>query len=387
MEHFDYVVIGGGAAGASVAYELSKLASVAMIEREMAPGYHSTGRSAAVISENYGPLGWQALVTASRLFFENPPSGFTDHPLLRRIGALYLATPEQESVLAASSRELARRNVDHRLLPAGEAPTLCPVIRTDGFSLALLEPGCADIDAHALLQGYLRLARGHGLSVRLSTDAMSLERHGGRWHLAASDISLTAISVVNAAGAWADEVATRAGIQPKCLQPYRRTAITFDPPAGANVQTWPMTFDTAETWYFKPEAGRVMASPVDKTATEPCDAAPDEFDIAVAIDRIERATTMRVPKLHSKWAGLRTFAADQQPVIGSDPDEPSFIWLAGQGGNGVMGAPAAAQLAAAIATGANLPEFVTSHGVDLATISPARFHRPKRRFQPAPVPP
>jgi D-arginine dehydrogenase len=390
MQHFDYVIIGGGAAGASVAYELSRLASVALIEREMGPGYHSTGRSAAVISENYGPMGWQALVTASRPFFENPPPGFADHPLLRRIGALYLATPEEEAALAASSHDLDRRNVDHRLLPASEAPTFCPVVRTDGFSLALLEPGCADIDAHALLQGYLKLARGQGLSVRLSTEAISLERRGGRWHLAASGTSLTATSVVNAAGAWADKVATRAGIRPKGLQPYRRTAITFDPPAGTDVRTWPMTFDMAETWYFKPEAGRIMASPVDKTATEPCDAAPDEFDIAVAIDRIERATTMSVPRVHSKWAGLRTFAADEQPVIGSDPDEPSFIWLAGQGGNGVMGAPAAAQLAAAIATGTNLPDFVTSRGVDLATISPGRFHGSKGQsgwFQPAPAPP
>jgi D-arginine dehydrogenase len=381
MPHFDYVVIGGGAAGASVAYELSKVASVALIEREMGTGYHSTGRSAAVISENYGPLGWQALVTASRPFFEVPPPGFADHPLLRRIGALYLATPEDEVELAASAAELDRRNVEHRMLPASEARKFCPVVRTDGFSLALLEPGCADIDANALLQGYLRLARDRGLGVLLSTEATSLERSDGCWHLAASGTTLTASSVVNAAGAWADDLARRAGIQPKGLQPYRRTAITFDPPAGVDVRTWPMTFDQAETWYFKPEAGRVMVSPVDKTATEPCDAAPDEFDIAVAIDRIERATTMTVPRVHSKWAGLRTFAPDEQPVIGADADEPSFIWLAGQGGNGVMGAPAAAQLAAAVATGSNLPEFVARSGMDLAAIAPARLQGRPARLQ------
>jgi D-arginine dehydrogenase len=290
-----------------------------------------------------------------------------------RIGALYLATPEDEAELVASARELDRRGVEYLLLAADEARRLCPVVRADDFSLALLEPGCADIDAHALLQGYLRSAKARGLQVLLSTEAVSLERRGGCWHVGATDVHLTADAVVNAAGAWADDVAGRAGIRPKGLQPYRRTAITFDPPAGMDVRTWPMTFDVGETWYFKPEAGRVMASPVDKTETEPCDAVADEFDVAVAIDRIERATTMTVGRVRSKWAGLRTFAADEQPVIGPDPDEPSFVWLAGQGGNGVMGAPAAAQLAAAMATGSVLPEFVTRYDLDLTTMMPGRF--------------
>lgn len=373
MSRFDYLVIGGGAAGASVAYELSKMATVALIEREMAPGYHSTGRSAAVISENYGPSGWQALVTASRDFFENPPPGFADHPLLHRIGAVYLATPDNEAELVAASRELDRRNVQHRLLPGEAVRAICPVVRLDGFSLALHEPGCADIDAAALLQGYLRLARAQGLTVLLATEAISLRRSGGLWHVTTSGTSVTACSVINAAGAWADDIATKAGLEPKGLQPYRRTAITFDPPPGMDVRSWPMTFDVAETWYFKPESGRVMVSPVDKTPSAACDAVPDEFDVAMAVDRIERAITLTVPRIVSKWAGLRTFASDAQPVIGPDPDAPSFIWLAGQGGNGVMGAPAAARLAAAIATRSSLPDFATCSGVDLAGVSPARF--------------
>jgi D-arginine dehydrogenase len=375
MGRFDYIVIGGGAAGASVAYELSKVAKVALVEREAGPGYHSTGRSAAVISENYGPSGWQALVTASRSFFERPPNGFAEHPLLHRIGALYFAKPDEAAALRASSHQLGLRHVQHRLLEAAEARMLCPIVRTDDFSLALSEPNCADIDAHALLQGYLKFAKARDLKVLLSTEAISLERRGALWHLTAADSSLTASRVINAAGAWADDLAKKAGIGPKGLQPYRRTAITFDPPAEEDVKTWPMTFDLAETWYFKPEAGRVMVSPVDKTPTEPCDAAPEELDVAVAVERIERATTMSVSRIHSRWAGLRTFATDEQPVIGPDPDEPSFIWLAGQGGNGVMGAPAAAQLAAALATGSNLPDFVASCGVDLDGISPARFAR------------
>jgi D-arginine dehydrogenase len=375
MPHFDYLVIGAGAGGASVAYELSKVATVVLIEREIGAGYHSTGRSAAVISENYGPLAWQALVTASRPFFETPPPGFADHSLLHQTGALYLAAPDNEAELVAASRGLKQRNVRCEILPATEASTLCPVVKTNPFSLALWEPRCADIDANALLQGYLRLGRSQGLKVLLSTEAISLERRGGLWHLALSNTSLTSNSVINAAGAWADDVARRAGIKPKGLRPYRRTAVTFDPPSGADIRSWPMTFDVAETWYFKPEAGRVMVSPVDKTATEPCDATPDEFDVAVAVDRIQQVTTMTVPRIHSKWAGLRTFAADEQPVIGPDPDEPSFVWLAGQGGNGVMGAPAAAQLAAVLATGSNLPEFIETYGLELEGITPARLSR------------
>jgi D-arginine dehydrogenase len=382
MRDFDFVVIGGGAAGAAVAYELSKVASVALIEREMMPGYHSTGRSAAVISENYGPSGWRALSTASRPFFEAPPVGFADHPLLRRIGALYFATRSEEAELAACARALGRRKVEHRLLSADEARALCPVVRTEEFSAALLEPGCADIDAHALLQGYLRAGRARGLSVLLSTEAVALEREGGRWRVDAREVRLRAGSVINAAGAWADDLARKAGLRPKGLQPYRRTAITFDPPAAVDARAWPMTFDLAETWYFKPEGGRVMVSPVDKTASEACDAAPDEFDVAVAVDRIERATTMRVARINGKWAGLRTFAADEQPVIGRDPDEPSFVWLAGQGGNGVMAAPAAAQLAAAIATDSDLPESVAKCGIDLAAIAPARFETAVARVGP-----
>ena len=373
MSHFDYLVVGGGAAGVSVAYELSKVATVAMVERETALGYHSTGRSAAVISENYGPLGWQALVTASRPFFEAPPPGFSDQPLLRRIGALYLATRDEESELEDSAEELTRRNVQHRLVTAGDVQALCPIVKTGDFSLALLEPGCADIDANALLHGYLKLAKAHGLKALLSTEAISLERSGALWRLTAGDMRLTSSYVINAAGAWADDLAVRAGVKRKALQPYRRTAITFDPPAGLDVRSWPMTFDCAETWYFKNESGRVMVSPVDKTPTDACDAAPDELDIATAVDRIERATTMRVARIHSKWAGLRTFAPDEQPVIGPDPDEPSFIWLAGQGGNGVMGAPAAAELAAALATGSTIPDHLGRCGIDLESVSPARF--------------
>jgi D-arginine dehydrogenase len=370
---FDFIVIGAGAAGASVGYELSRRGRVAIVEQEAAPGYHSTSRSAAVIAENYGPRGWQILTSASRSFFEGPPEGFAEHPLLRPLGALYLAAPGEEAELARAAAELQRRGVAHERMPAQEARRFCPVLRLERYAGALYEPGCADIDAHALLQGYLKLAKRNGAQLLLGAEALRIRREGGAWRVATGEGEIAAGILVNAAGAWADTVAERAGLGRRGLVPYRRTAITVDPPDGADAARWPMTFDVAETWYFKPEAGRLMVSPVDKTPSEPCDCAPEELDVALAAARLEEATTIDVRRLHSRWAGLRTFAGDGEPVIGRDPEEPSFLWLAGQGGNGVMGAPAAARMAAALAVGDAIPPAIRDLGLTAEQVSPARL--------------
>jgi D-arginine dehydrogenase len=369
----DFLVIGAGAAGSAAAYALSSRGKVAVIERESAPAYHSTGRSAAVLAENYGPVLWQRLSTASRPFFENPPAGFAEHKLLRPLGALFFATAEETRILEGSARELQQRGVAHRLMMPREALTLCPVVRTEPFALALHEPGCADIDAAALVQGWLKLARRNGASVLLDAAVEAIERGGGQWQVRTRTATLRAPVLVNAAGAWADDVAALAGLPRRGITPYRRTAITFDPPAGHDAARWPMTFDMAETWYFKPEGGRIMASPVDKSPSAPCDCQPEELDIAIAADRIQQATTMDVRRIVRSWAGLRTFAPDEQPVIGPDPVEPSFVWLAGQGGNGVMAAPAAAQLAAALALGEGVPPALQAVGIDAASVSPGRL--------------
>lgn len=374
VQSFDFIVIGGGAAGASVAYELSQRGRVALVEQEAAPGYHSTGRSAASLSENYGSKGWQMLASASREFLTDPPSGFTEYPLLRPLGALYLAAfPSEEAQLELAASELRRRRVRCELMAASDALGLCPVLRSEGYTRALYEPDCADIDAHALLQGYIKCAKRHGAQILVGSEARSIRRTRGLWSVDTERAVLSAPILINAAGAWADLVAERAGLLRRGLVPYRRTAILFDPPADSSISQWPMTFDVAETWYFKPDAGRIMASPADKSPSEPCDCMPDEFDIAVAADRIERATTMKVERIQRKWAGLRTFAADGEPVIGPDPDEPSFIWLAGQGGSGVMSAPAAARIAAALATGEGIPPQVASFGVTAHMIAPGRL--------------
>lgn len=372
-DQYDFLVIGAGAAGSSVAYELSRRGKVALVERESAPAYHSTSRSAAVLAENYGPVGWQRLSSASRAFFENPPASFAEHALLKPLGALFFATSDEAPILEASARELTQRGVAHHLMSPREALALCPVVKIEPFALALYEPGCADIDAASLVQGYLKLARRNGADVVLESEALKIERSGGQWQVQAGKTDLRAPVLVNAAGAWADDIAALAGLPKRGVKPYRRTAITFDPPQGYDAMRWPMTFDTAETWYFKPEAGRIMVSPVDKTPTAPCDCQPEELDIAIAADRIQQVTTMEVKRIHRSWAGLRTFAPDEQPVIGPDPVEPSFHWLAGQGGNGVMGGPAAAQLCAALALGEGVPAAQQALGIALAGFSPGRL--------------
>lgn len=370
---FDFLVIGGGIAGASAAHALSKSGKVGLLEQEGQPGYHSTARSAAVHSSAYGPITWQIISTASRAFFEAPPPGFCDGPLTKPLGALYLAQPHEEQGLRAQATDLARRGVACDLIASAEAARLSPAVRMDPFSLGLHEPGCVDLDASAILQGFLRLARANGAEVMVKAPAHRIVRRAGVWHVEAGGETFEAPILVNAAGGWAAEIAARAGLPRRGIAPLRRTAITFAPPAGADAGRWPMTFDVAETWYFKPEGGNIMMSPADAIPMEPGDAQPEEFDIAVAIDRIETATTMKVGRLVGRWAGMRTFAPDHEAVIGPDPLEPGFVWYAGQGGNGVMAAPAGGELCAALATGGAMPPALSALDLTAAMVSPARL--------------
>lgn len=371
--NFDFIVVGGGAAGASAAYFLSQHGKVAVLEQEAQPGYHSTGRSAAVLSSAYGHGSWQSLTTASLTFFEAPPDGFSDTPLTRPLGALYLAQPHEEAALRAQAHDLARRKVGHAVVTTDEAAKLSPCVRMEPFSLGLYEPGCVDLDAAAILQGFLRRARARGAELIVNAEARAIRRQAGIWYVETGKDTYAAPLLVNAAGGWVDEIAARAGLPRRGVVPHRRTAITFAPPPGHDVRRWLMTFDLAETWYFKPEGGNVMMSPADAIAMPPGDAQPEEFDIAVAIDRIETVTTMTVGRPLSRWAGQRTFAADHEAVIGPDPLEPSFIWYAGQGGNGVMACPAAAELCAALSVGQPVPARLAALGITAGQISPARL--------------
>ena len=368
----DFIVIGGGIAGASVAYELSSKAKVVLLEAEASTSYHSTGRSAAVMSENYGPALWSRLVTASRAFMESPPEGFAEVPLVSPRGAMFLARHHEEAQLRNQADELMRRGAKIELVSAKDSLRYCPVVRPEEFALALYEPECKDIDTDALMSGYLRSFRSRGGQVVTSARVGKLARSSGTWTAITPKGDFTAPVIVNAAGGWVQQIAMLAGIADRNVVPFRRTAVTFDPPAGSDIRTWPMTFDVAETFYFKPEAGRVMVSPVDMLPSEPCDAQADELEVAIAIDRIQKYTTMEVRTVKHRWGGLRTFAPDHEPVIGADPDADGFIWLAGQGGNGVMAGAAAARLAAGLALGEGVPSDIAALGITAEAVSPAR---------------
>jgi D-arginine dehydrogenase len=368
----DFIVIGGGIAGASVAYELSAKGSVILLETESSPGYHSTGRSAAVMSENYGPVLWSRLVTASRPFLENPPDGFSQVPLVTPRGALFLARENEEENLRRQGEELIRRGASIEIMTTRDALRHCPVLKESEFTLALYEPDCKDIDTNALLSGYLRALRYRGGQLFTSAQAEKLARSGNCWAVTTAKGTFEAPIVVNAAGGWVQQVAKLAGLPSRNVVPFRRTALTFDPPDDSDIRHWPMTFDVAETFYFKPEAGRIMVSPVDMVPSQPCDAQADELEVAIAIDRIHKFTSMNVRTVKHKWGGLRTFAPDHEPVIGPDPDERSFIWLAGQGGNGVMAAAAAARLAASLAADEGVPVDISALGIAAEHVSPGR---------------
>ncbi len=368
MERVDAIVVGAGIAGASAAYALAEHLSVALVEREAIAGYHTTGRSAALYTESYekGPV--QLLTLASSGFLRRPPDGFTTEPLLSPLPVLYVATEEQRATLDRIVTEVAGRT-ELRLVEGDELATLCPALRTDRIIAGLLEPAAHEIDVHALHQGFLRGARRRGTTVWLDAPVVSIERSGGRWNVQAGERSFTAEAIIDAAGAWADEIATMAGVAPIGLTPMRRTAFTFDP-EGYDLSGWPIVVDADERFYFKPEVGQLMGSLAEETPMEPCDVRPEEIDVALAIQRITHATRFQIRTVRRTWAGLRTFAPDRLPVVGAEPAAPGFFWLAGQGGYGIMTSPAMAQLITALVTGHEpTPELAEVR----QAVSPARL--------------
>ncbi len=373
---FDILVIGAGIAGASVAAQLAQTHRVAILEREEFPGYHSTGRSAALFSEIYGNSVVRALSRASRDFFYAPPPDFAAHPLVKPRGSLYIANTEQLPRLEAFAQasDLAG---SIRRLTAAEALRICPILRPDYISAAVIEDDAADVDVNELHQGYLRQFRGAGGALFLDADVGTLAHRDGKWIAETATGTFAAPIVVNAAGAWADAVASKAGLSPLNIRPCRRTAVLAELPAGTSADTWPMVIDIDETFYLKPDAGFLLISPADETPVAACDVQPEEYDIAVAIHRVEEATTLMVKRTRKRWAGLRSFAPDRSPVIGFDSHAPGFFWLAGQGGYGIQTAPAAARLAAALLRGETPSDL---GDISIAQLSPERFtqQRPAR---------
>ena len=364
-ERFDIAVVGAGIAGASLAAALAGRARVIVIEAEERPGYHSTGRSAAFWAETYGGPHIQPLTTASGPWLE--AGGY-----LSPRGSLTIARADQAAGIASFVDTFAAQGVAIERLGRAELAARIPGLRPE-WTHAAWEPACSDIDVAAVHQAFLREARQGGAELRCRARLERASLTAGGWRIELGGGSEVGCAVlVNAAGAWADDVAERCGASPLGITPYRRTVaqLRTDPAAPADL---PLVIDLGGEFYFKPEAGRLWLSPHDETPTEPCDAAPEELDVATAIDRFERVVDWRVERVEHKWAGLRSFAPDRLPVYGFDPVHPGFFWCAGQGGFGIQTAPAAADLAARLVLGEE------PGAVDPAPFTPERF-----RWRPGP---
>jgi len=374
MREFDIIILGAGIAGASAAFRLAGHRSVLLLERESQPGYHSTGRSAAMFMESYGPPAVRALTRASRAFYEQPPAGFASEALLTPRGVLYLATPGQEALLQATRTELGATCPELQQLDAGATLARVGCLRPEMVHAALFEPGAQDIDVHALHQGFLHGFRQLGGELRTGVQPQAAVRSGTHWELQLPEgEKLRARSVVNAAGAWADEVAAVFGAAPIGLVPHRRSAFTFKAPDGTDVAGWPAVVGVDESYYFKPDAGQLLGSPGNADPTVPHDVVPEEIDIAMGIHQIESVSTFSIRRPTSTWAGLRSFVSDGEMVIGEDGTCPGFFWLAAQGGYGIQSAAAASALADALLRGVPLPEELVRHGVEPSALSPARL--------------
>lgn len=362
---FDFAIVGAGIAGCTLAARLAAHGSVLLLEREEAPGLHSTGRSAAMFMESYGPPQARALTRASRV--EYGPT------VLSPRGVLYVAWHGQQALLEAQFAALQASGTAVQRIGAAQALARVPVLQPEGLAGAIVEADAMDIDVHALHQQALRGSRALGASLWTDAELEAAQQSPGGWTLAVSGgRSVRTGVLVNAAGAWADTVAQRAGLAPLGLQPRRRSAFTFDAP-GHDHRGWPAVVAVDESWYFKPDAGQLLGSPANADPVPAHDVVAEEIDIATGIARIEERTTLAIRRPRRTWAGLRTFAPDGELVIGADPRAPAFFWLAGQGGYGIQSAAGAALLSEALLLGAPLPQALQRQGVQPERMSPARL--------------
>lgn len=360
-------VIGGGIAGVSAAFAVARHPSgpeVVLVEAEARLAQHTTGRSAAQLIENYGAAPNRTLTAASLGFFADPPEELVDTPLLSPRPQLTVATETQSAALddALAAGGGLVQEVDHN-----QAISLFGALEPTAFVRAMVEPSSADIDVAALHQAFVRGLRQHGASIRLDARVDRISRASHGWDLGWADAGMGADVIVNAAGAWGDVVAELAGMEPVGLQPKRRTAFMVSSPVGVESADWALVADVDHTWYCKPDGPQFLCSPADETPSDPCDAKPEETDVALAIERINTATTLGIRSVASAWAGLRTFVDDGAMVIGPDPADAAFIWAVGQGGTGIQTSPGAGDLVAALVMGERPPP-----GVDVAGLSPAR---------------
>jgi D-arginine dehydrogenase len=363
---FDVIVIGAGMAGSSAAAWLAADHRVVLIEAEEVAGYHTTGRSAAMWLQNYGPPDVRLLSRLSREFFTTPPEGFTEVALMRHRPVLFLAAADRPAEFEA----LLAEGEGLRQVEVADAMALVSALRGGYAGGAAIEPDAFDMDVSAIHQGFLRRVRAQGGVLALRHRAGRIERRAGAWHVQTSaGVEFQAKMVVNAAGAWGDAVAVAAGVAPIGLRPLRRTAMIVDP-APFDVADWPVIIDAGRHWYARPEARtRLLVSPEDETPSYPHDVQPEEIDVALGIDRMQQALAIEVRRVERSWAGLRTFTPDGSLAFGWDKDVAGFFWCVGQGGYGIQTSPAAGRLVADLVAGRDPGEAAAI----VPMVDPARF--------------
>lgn len=372
----DFLVIGGGVAGLSAAARLARHGKVVVLEAEEALGHHSSGRSVTFSHYGIGDSIVRGLTSHSRSFFLTPPDGFSGHPLARTAPALFVATEAMLPTLQALHAQMARFSSSLAYVDEAEMRALCPVLKLgqSGIVSGVIERRGLRLDADALLQGFARAVRAAGGEIMTGQRVAAIRRAGSGWKVdTEAGTSLSAAILINAAGSWADSIAAIAGVQPLGLSPKRRTIIVVDPPPGEEIGGWPFVKTATDEFYMMPEAGRLLASPVDEVESEPCDAQPEEYDLALAAHQLEQFTTVEVRRIAHRWAGLRTFTADRVPTAGFAPEAPGFFWVAGQGGYGLQTAPAMAEITEALVTGAKWPEGLAELGVRPEHVRPERL--------------
>ncbi len=372
MQATDVLIVGSGMAGASAAYFLAPHCRVLLLEREAQPGYHSTGRSAAMYSETYGNTTVRATTTASRPFYFDPPPGFSDYPLVTPRGALIVGAESDHDHLRSVWQDMRALVPNVQWWTQSDILQRVPVLRPEAAYCGVYEPDAMDMDVHAIHQGFLRGAKAAGAQLVCGAGVQHMQREAGAWRVDTAVGSFLAPTVVNAAGAWCDELAQLAGVAAVGLVPKRRTAFTTEAPQGCDISNWPLVIDAQENFYFKPDAGVLLMSPANEDAVDPQDVQPEELDVAIAVDRITTATTLQIRQVRRKWAGLRSFVADKSPVVGFAPDAPGFFWLAGQGGYGIQTAPAMGELTAALVRGLPVPAAMAALGVRLEDVAAGR---------------
>ncbi len=371
MEHFDFIIIGAGIAGASASMRLSEYGSVVLLERESQPGYHATGRSAATYEPSYGPEKVLRLIKASKPFLDHPPTGFMDTAILSPRGMMTLFRENQGSEYDEFMDILGSIGSGFEKLDAGQALKRVPILNPDYYHRAIYSDEAKDIDVHGLHQGYLRAMKALGGKVQVNAEVREISRTED-WTVTTRSGRFSSPVIINASGAWADEIAVMAGVKPIGLEPRRRCALLASLPQQYDIRDWPLVMGLDPSFYFKPDAGRLMISPEDSHPSAPCDARPEDIDIAYAIDRFERATTVSIRRPEHTWAGLRSFVADEMMVAGFDAQVDGFFWLVGQGGFGIKTSPAMSLITGQLARGKDFPQSVADCGLSEADLSPSR---------------